>query len=136
KGGRSVIAEPRGFGKTSRTANNALMAVLQGKIRYALILASSLPKAEDILESIKTELIDNEELYKLYPEICECFRHVSDAPARARRQTYMGEKTHIGFTKLMLRMPILKGQACSGSIIQVRPKDNVRGINVKIRFGP
>jgi hypothetical protein len=134
-GGRSVIAEPRGFGKTSRTANNALMAILQGKIRYALILASSVQKAEDILESIKTELVDNQELYQLYPEICECFRHVSDSPTRAIRQTYMGEKTHIGWTKGMLRMPILPGIKCGGSIIQVRSKDNVRGLNVKIRYG-
>jgi hypothetical protein len=134
-GGRSVIAEPRGFGKTSRTANNALMAILHGTIRYALILASSVQKAEDILESIKTELIDNEELYKMYPAICECFRHVGDSPTRALRQTYLGEKTHIGFTKLKIRMPMIPGEPSSGSIIQVRSKDNVRGLNVKIRYG-
>lgn len=134
-GGRAIIAEPRGFGKTSRTSNNALLAILQGKIKYALILASSVQKAEDILESIKTELIDNEELYQMYPVICECFRKVGDSPARAIRQTYMGEKTHIGFTKLKIRMPIIAGEPSSGSIIQVRSKDNVRGLNVKIRYG-
>lgn len=134
-GGRSIIAEPRGFGKTTRTANNALLAILQGKIRYALILASSVTKAEEILESIKTELIDNDELYKLYPEVCECFRHVSESPTRAKRQTFMGEKTHIGFTKHQIRMPILPGSPSAGSVIQVRPKDNVRGLNVKIRYG-
>lgn len=141
-GGRSVIAEPRGFGKTSRTANNALLGILQGRVKYALILASSVQKAEDILESIKTELVDNEELYKLYPTVCQCFRHVADSPTRAIRQTYMGERTHIGWTKGMLRMPILPGDdgvlkqmACSGSVIQVRSKDNVRGLNVKIRYG-
>lgn len=135
-GGRSIIAEPRGFGKTTRTANNALLAVLQGRVRYALILASSVAKAEEILESIKTELIDNDELYKLYPLPCECFRHVAESPVRARRQTYMGEKTHINFTKFQLRMPILPGEPSAGSVIQVRPKDNVRGLNVKIRYGP
>lgn len=135
-GGRSIIAEPRGFGKTSRTANNALLAILQGKIRYALILASSVTKAEEILESIKTELIDNDELYRLYPTVCECFRHVSESPARALRQTYMGEKSYIGFTKFKIRMPMLPNEPSAGSIIQVRPKDNVRGLNVKIRYGP
>lgn len=134
-GGRSVIAEPRGFGKTSRTANNALLAVLQGKVRYALILASSIQKAEDILESIKTELIDNEHLANLYPRVAACFQHVGDSYQRAKRQTYMGEKTHIGFTKNMVKMPILPGEPSSGSIIQVRSKDNVRGLAVKIRYG-
>jgi len=134
-GGKSVIAEPRGFGKTSRTANNALMAVLQGKIRYGLILASAVQKAEDIAESIKTELIDNEKLYELYPEICECFRHCRDNAQRALRQTYMGKKTHINISKFLIRMPILPGYPCSGSIIQVRSKENVRGLAVKIRYG-
>lgn len=134
-GGRSIIAEPRGFGKTSRTANNALLAVLQGKIRYGLILASSVQKAEDILESIKTELIDNDELYKLYPLVCECFRHVGESFNRALRQTYLGNKTHIGFTKYLIRMPVLPGEPSSGSIIQVRSKDNVRGLAVKVRYG-
>lgn len=134
-GGRSVIAEARGMGKTSRTSNNALLAILQGKIRYALILASSIQKAEDILESIKTELIDNDALHALYPVTCECFRHVGDSHQRAARQTYMGKKTHIAWTKSMVKMPIIPGEPSAGSIIQVRSKDNVRGLAVKIRYG-
>lgn len=134
-GGRSVIAEPRGFGKSSRTANNAIMAILQGKIKYALILGSSIQKAEDILEAIKTELIDNEELYNLYPRVCECCRHGGESPQRAARQTYMGKKTHLKFGKYMIKMPVLPDEPSSGSIIQVRSKDNVRGLAVKIRYG-
>lgn len=134
-GGKSVIAEPRGFGKSSRTANNSLLAVLQGKVKYCLILASSVTKAEDILESIKTELIDNEHLQEMYPAICACFNHVADAPVRGVRQTYLGEKTHIGFTKHLIRFPVIPGEPSSGSIIQVRSKDNVRGLAVKVRFG-
>lgn len=134
-GGRSVIAEPRGIGKTSRTSNNALLGVLQGYVKYVLILASSVQKAEDILESIKTELIDNEQLYQLYPEICECFRHGADSFNRSLRQTYKGERTYIGYTKHMIRMPVIPGEPSSGSIIQVRSKDNVRGLSVKVRYG-
>lgn len=134
-GGRSIIVEPRGFGKTSRTSNNALMAVLQGKIRYALILASSVTKADDILDAIKTELIDNERLAELYPATCRAFEHINDNPARAVRQTINGKNTHISCVKSIIKFPVIEGEPSSGSIIQVRTKDNVRGISVKIRFG-
>lgn len=102
-GGKSVIAEPRGFGKTSRTANNCLMSVLQGKIKYALLLASTVEKATDIIDSIKTELVDNEELYKLYPKVCACFDHVLENPLRSRSQTYMGDLTNISLSKQLIR---------------------------------
>lgn len=134
-GGKSVIAEPRGFGKTSRTSNNALMGVLQGKVKYVLILASSVQKAEDILESIKTELITNDKLYEMYPAICESFRHAADNQHRILRQTYRGERTFIGSTKALIRIPNIPGEPSAGSIIQVRSKDNVRGLNVKVRYG-
>jgi hypothetical protein len=97
-GGRVVIAEPRGFGKTTRTSNNALAAILQGKIRYAVILASSLTKANEILESIKTELVDNPELERLYPAVCACFQHLDERFARSKYQTYGGE-IHTSGTK-------------------------------------
>jgi len=135
-GGRVVIAEPRGFGKTTRTSNNALAAILQGKIRYAVILASSLTKANEILESIKTELVDNPELERLYPAVCACFQHLDERVARSKYQTYGGESTHIGYSKDQVRFPIIPGEKSSGSIIQVRSKDNVRGLNSKIRYGP
>ena len=134
-GGRSVIAEPRGFGKTSRTANNALMAVLQGKVKYALILASSVTKATEILESIKTELVDNQELAKLYPAVCACFEHLGESSAKAKRQTYKGELTYLGYSVDRIRMPQIPGEPCAGSVIQVRPKDNVRGLFTKVRYG-
>lgn len=133
-GGRSVIAEPRGFGKTSRTANNALLGILHGYVKYVLILASSVPKAEEILDTIKTELQDNDELAALYPETCACFRQIMESGITTR-QTYMGEFTHIRVNKTTLRFPIIEGQPSSGGIIQVRPKDKIRGINIKVKAG-
>jgi hypothetical protein len=135
QGGRAVIAEPRGFGKTSRTSNNALMAILQGRIRYALILASSLTKAAEILESIKTELIDNQELQKLYPAVSRCFEALEEQSRRGKTQTYGGFPTHIGYTNDRIRFPQIPGEASCGSIIQVRSKDNVRGLFTKTKGG-
>jgi len=135
-GGRLISIEPRGFAKTSRTSNHALAAVLQGKIRYALILASNVRKASEILESIKTELMDNDKLFELYPATMSCFQHLDEKPIKARTQTYGGEPTHIGWTIDRIRFPIIPGEPSSGSIIQVRSKDNVRGLFTKIRYGP
>lgn len=134
--GRAVIAEPRGFGKTSRTTNNCLAAVLQGKIRYALILASSVTKASEILEAILSEVFDNEELYQLYPAVCRCFEKSADSQYATKYQTYGGEHTYIEVKKDRIRFPQIPGEASSGSVIQVRPKDNVRGLFTKIRYGP
>lgn len=135
-GGRIVIAEPRGFAKTSRTSNHALMAILQGKIRYALILASSVTKATEILESIKTELMDNQALEELYPAPLACFQHLDEKPIKARNQTYGGDPTYIGWGRDRIRFPVIPGEPSSGSVIQVRSKDNVRGLFTKIRYGP
>ena len=135
-GGRAVIAEPRGFGKTSRTSNNCLMAVLQGKIRYAVILASSVAKATEILESIVTELMDNAELAHLYPAVCRCFEQLQEGFRISFVQTYAGELTNIQVQKDKIRFPQIEGEPSSGSVIQIRPKDNVRGLFTKIRYGP
>lgn len=134
--GRAVIAEPRGFGKTSRTTNNCLMAVLQGKIRYAVILASSVAKASEILEAILTELVDNPELAELYPAVTRCFERAQESVYATKYQTYGGEHTYIETRKDRIRFPQIPGEPSSGSVIQVRPKDNVRGLFTKIRYGP
>lgn len=135
-GGRLISIEPRGFAKTSRTSNHALAAVLQGKLKYTLILASTVRKAGEILESIKSELMDNEKLFELYPATLSCFQHLDEKPIKARTQTYNGAPTHIGWGMDRIRFPIIDGEPSSGSIIQVRSKDNVRGLFTKVRYGP
>lgn len=133
-GGKGIILEPRGFGKTTRTSNNALIGTLQGKINYALILSSSLGKSYQIIESILAELQDNMELAKLYPVLCACFEHVNNSTFR--KQTYMGEPTYIKANRDIITFPIIPGEPWSGAVIKACPMDNVRGINLKIKYGP
>jgi len=133
-GGKGVILEPRGFGKTTRTSNNALIATLQGLLSYTLIISSSLTKAYDIMDSILAELQDNIELAKLYPVLTACFEHVSNQSFR--KQTYLGEPTFIKANRDKIQFPIISGQPWSGAIIKACPIDNVRGINLKIKYGP
>lgn len=136
EGGNLISIEPRGFAKTSRTANHALMAVLQGRIKYCICLASDVKKAREILDSIKTELMDNEKLFELYPATMSCFQHLEEKSVRCKGQTYNGEATHIGWGTERIRFPVIPGEPSSGSIIQVRPKNNVRGLFAKVRYGP
>lgn len=136
EGGKLLKLEPRGFGKTSRTSNEVALAALQGKRKYILVLASSQTKAAEILDSIATELATNDKLYELYPQECECFRHLDDNPARAKYQSLDGNKTFIRLSKDTLVFPCIPGSECSGSIIKVRTKDNVRGTFVKVKEGP
>lgn len=135
-GGRIVILEPRGLGKTSRTTNNALLAALQGKAKYVLILTAAVDKSTDILESIYSELVGNEKLAQLYPRVCACFHHIADYQLRGKRQTFNGRLTGIMKNNRTIMFPCLDGEPSSGSIIQVRTKDNVRGLKIKIKFGP
>lgn len=135
-GGHLLKLEPRGFTKTTRTANECTMAVLQGKIRFGLILANSVQKANDILDTIKTSLIENEELARLYPATIAAFRHLEERPQKARFQTYDGMQTYIAFNIDHIRFPIIPGETSSGSVIKVRSMDNVRGLFVSVKAGP
>lgn len=136
EGGRLVLAEPRGFVKTGRTCNHALLAALQGARRYVVILAESIEKGQEILEAIQSELTENEALSNLYPAVCACFEHINNSPHKAPRQTYKGEYTNIRIGKDRVRFPVIPNEPCSGSIIQVRSKDKARGLFTRIRSGP
>jgi hypothetical protein len=135
-GGKLLKLEPRGFGKTSRTSNELLIGVLSGKCSYPLLLASSKEKAVDILEGIKAELVHNEELYDLYPQICECFRRLEERAQKAPNQLFDGKLTYIKYAKDHIVMPYLPGNPASGAMVRVRSKDNVRGTFTKVREGP
>jgi hypothetical protein len=135
-GGKLLKLEPRGFGKTSRTSNELIIGVLSGKCTYPLLLASSKEKANDILEGIKAELVHNDELYDLYPQVCECFRRLEERSQKAPNQLFDGQLTYIKYAKDHIVIPFLPGNPASGAMIRVRSKDNVRGTNTKVREGP
>jgi len=135
-GGRVVKGEPRGFGKTSRSCNEGILGTLQGHIPFLLILGSSVEKAVEILDTILTELYENEELFKLYPRIISCFRHAEQSVRVKERQTYQGEKTYLLAQADTIRFPIVPGEKASGAIIKIRPKKNVRGLYHVDKAGP
>ena len=133
--GKLVQAEPRGFAKTSRAVNQILLGILQGDIRFCLIVSSALDKSVEIMEQITTELTSNNALAKLYPTIVACFKGVEGKPQRAPAQNIGGEPTKIEMTRDSITFPIVTGELSSGARILVKTKDNIRGLSSRIRAG-
>jgi len=127
--------EPRGFGKTSRSINEATLGILQGFIRYLVIVASNVEKAEEIITSVMTELFTNDKLFDLYPRQMMCFRKTEKDPRNAIRQTYNGNPTYLYYNNGFIVMPYIDGEVSSGAIIDIRARKNVRGIYHTIESG-
>ena len=135
KGTNILKCEPRGFGKTSRSTNEAIIGVLQGFIPYLVIVASNVEKAEEIISSVMTELFTNEKLFRLYPRAIMCFRKTEKEPRKAISQTYAGNPTYLYYNNGFIVFPYIDGEPSSGAIIDIRARKNVRGIYHTIESG-
>lgn len=133
--GKLVQAEPRGFGKTSRAVNQLLLGILEGRVRFALVVSSAIDKAEDIMEQIATELTTNHKLAELYPTVMACFKAIEGKPNKAALQNIEGNPTKIQMTTDTISFPVIPGEPCSGATILVKTKENVRGLSKRIRAG-
>ncbi len=136
KGGRLLKLEPRGYAKTTRITNEALFALLAGMQDYIVIVCSNVTKAQEIVDSIRTELMNNEKLLELFPGPIACFRHLDNNPLKSRFQTYNGQHTYIKYEVGTIRFPIIPGEPSSGRFIEIRPLTNLKGLNHKIKAGP
>lgn len=136
KGGRLLKLEPRGYAKTTRITNEALFAVLAGMQDYVVIVCSNVTKAQEIVDSIRTELMNNDQLLELFPGPIACFRHLDNNPLKARFQTYNGQHTYIKYEIGTIRFPTIPDEPSSGRFIEVRPLTNLKGLNHKVKAGP
>jgi len=134
--GRLIKLEPRGYAKTTRITNEATFAALSGIQEYIVIVCSSLEKSHEIIESIKTELYNNDQLLELFPGPIACFRHLGDNPHRCPHQTYGGEKTYITWGKQEIQFACVPNEPSAGCIIEARPMTNLKGLHKKISAGP
>lgn len=117
KGGRSGNAVYRGFAKTTITENSAIWAVLYGHRRYPAIFGNDRGAAARLIDSIKTELQDNDLLYEDFPEVCHAVRALEGKPQRCRSQTHNGNLTHIAWTAEKIVLPTIEGSAASGAVL-------------------
>ena len=127
-GGKICRAEPRAFGKTSRTCNTALYAALYNLRRMIPVFSANMEKSKNqIMSRWKAELLGNELLYWMFPKVIWPFRKLGNKPQAAASQTYRGNLTHIKWTADRIVLPTIEGEKSSGNILIALPLKSCRG---------
>lgn len=139
-GGDQAIAASRGEGKTTIGERLTLKYVLQGAADYIVILASTGPMADNILDSLNQYIVDNDRIAEDYPEVSIPVRELQGAPQRAKSQRANGARHDSGQPFAMAELsytwcgnelifPAVPGAPCAKSIITTRGLDAaVRGL--------
>ena len=120
RGGRFINAVYRGFAKSTISESALLWAVLYGHKQFGGIFAAESDLAAKAINSIRTELSDNDLLYEDFPEVCHAVRALEGKSQRCNSQTYQGVRTHIGWRKDTLVLPTIEGSVSSGAIMMSR----------------
>lgn len=118
-GGLFALAMPRGNGKTTLTVTAALWALLHGFRRWVCLIGATAPKAESLLDSLKTELRFNPLLAQDFPEVCLPVRALEGKAARAVGQTHNGKPTGIEWLSDKITLPTIEGSLASGGVVTV-----------------
>ncbi len=118
-GGLFAMAMPRGSGKTTLCETACLWAILIGAREFVCLIGSDEEHAADMLDSIKSELENNDLLEEDFSEVCGPIRALEGIHQRAAGQLYKGARTHIGWTAKEIILPVVPGSAGSGGIIKV-----------------
>jgi hypothetical protein len=85
-GGMQALAEPRGTGKTSIAIGATIWGVVNGHLRFPVILGSDAGAANGIRKEIIKELDSNDQLAEDYPGACKPFIAVEGVSQRCARQ--------------------------------------------------
>ena len=116
--GRILNCEPRGFAKSTKSENAIIWAALYGHRSYAVFFGATGNEASDAINSIKSELQENDLLYEDFPEVCHAIRKLEGRPQRCLTQTHNGNLTHINWTADSIVLPTVDGSVASGAIIE------------------
>jgi len=119
EGGLFAMAMPRGSGKTSLCETACLWALLYGHREFVTLVGADEAHAEQMLDAIKAELENSDDLLGDFPEVCAPIRALEGIHQRAAGQLHMGNQTHIGWTAREIVLPSIEGSAASGSLIRV-----------------
>jgi len=139
-GGDRAFAATRGDGKTTRFERQGLKYVLQGIVKFLLLLAATGSKAEDSLEEMKRAIESNERLAADYPEACVPVQALEQTPNRAHYQLVTGTRhdnkkpyaaasSKFSWCGQKVSFPNVPGSPSAGAIIATRGLDaEVRGV--------
>ena len=119
EGGLFAMAMPRGSGKTSLCETACLWALLYGHREFVTLVGADEAHAEQMLDAIKAELENSDDLLGDFPEVCAPIRALEGIHQRAAGQLHEGKQTHIGWTAREIVLPSIEGSAASGSLIRV-----------------
>jgi hypothetical protein len=119
EGGLFAMAMPRGSGKTSLCETACLWALLYGHREFVALIGSDEEHAADMLDSIKSELENNDLLDEDFAEVTGPIRALEGIHQRATGQLYRGARTHVGWTAREIILPTIEASAAAGGIIKV-----------------
>jgi len=118
-GGLFAMAMPRGSGKTTLCETACLWALLYGHREFVALIGSDEEHAADMLDSIRSELENNDLLEEDFSEVCGPIRALEGIHQRAAGQLYRGARTHVGWTAKEIVLPTIEGSVASSAIIKV-----------------
>ncbi len=132
RGGLFSLAMARGSGKTSLCEVACLWATIYGYQNFVMLIAADLKHASDSLDSIKSELENNQALLDDFPEVCYPISFLQGIAQRANGQLHRGERTLIGWTNTEVVLPHIPKSKASAAIIRVVGiTGSIRGMKFK-----
>ena len=132
EGGLFAMAMPRGTGKTTLCETACLWALLYGHREFIALIGADEEHAADMLESIKSELENNDLLEEDFSEVAGPIRALEGIHQRAGGQLYQGARTHVGWTAKDIVLPTIPGSAGSGAVVRVAGiTGRIRGMKAK-----
>ncbi len=134
-GGRIANVVYREFGKTTVSENAILWAALYGHCLFGLLTGINKTASTANIDSIKSEIAENDLLLEDFPEVCFPVRALEGKPQRCSGQTHDGKRTQITWRSDTITLPIIEGSVASGIVIMARPFAKSRGVKYKRRDG-
>ena len=136
-GADEFIAAPRGDWKTETCKGLVIYLMFAGVCRFPVIFGSTTEDANKKFQDIKRSF-EREELAADFPEICDPIIELGGTPAKAKKQTYLGESTRFEWTANACTLPHVsnvpstgKPSPYGGCAFTYRGFDaQVRGINL------
>ncbi|HID23605.1 MAG TPA: hypothetical protein EYP14_14570, partial [Planctomycetaceae bacterium] len=107
EGGLFAMAMPRGSGKTSLCETACLWALLYGHREFVALIGADEDHAVNMLNSIKSELENNDRLLEDFPEVVYPIRCLEGIHQRSSGQLYRGRPTRIEWTANHLVLPTI-----------------------------
>jgi len=134
-GGKQVIGDPRGDGKTTRLEVAIMWAVVIAQLHsYAALLTAIGKHAPKRITSIKTALLTNDRFAADFPEVCLPIRQMGGVANRCAAMHLDGDPVWPAaesvWAKHRIVLPTISSSGCSGSVIEAAGLlEATRGLN-------